>query len=112
LPDLILVDINMPRLDGLQVVEWLRKQPGLKRLPVIILTSSDLPRDIQRAYELGANSFLVKPVDFERFVEISQALKGYWLWLSKAPEVQRPLHIESDRPRPPISPTFPPSPPL
>jgi DNA-binding NarL/FixJ family response regulator len=55
-----------------------------------VLTSSDRIQDVNLAYQLGANSFLVKPVDFERFVEISQALKGYWLWLSKAPEISRP----------------------
>jgi DNA-binding NarL/FixJ family response regulator len=57
---------------------------------VVVLTSSDRIQDVNLAYQLGANSFLVKPVDFERFVEISQALKGYWMWLSKAPEVSRP----------------------
>src|SRR6266852_4538612 len=61
LPDLMLLDIKMPRLDGFAVLDWLRKQPCLKRLPVTMFSSSDMEKDIDRAYELGANSFLVKP---------------------------------------------------
>ena len=92
------------------MLRWIRQQPELKALRVVVLTSSDRIQDVNLAYQLGANSFLVKPVDFERFVEISQALKGYWLWLSKAPEVQRPipLHVEIERPRPISSETLPP----
>jgi len=91
LPDLVLLDLKLPGIDGFQVLRWIRQQPELKALRVVVLTSSDRIQDVNLAYQLGANSFLVKPVDFERFVEISQALKGYWLWLSKAPEVTRPL---------------------
>jgi CheY-like chemotaxis protein len=90
LPDLVLLDLKLPGIDGFQVLRWIRQQPELKGLRVVVLTSSDRIQDVNLAYQLGANSFLVKPVDFERFVEISQALKGYWLWLNKAPEVTRP----------------------
>ena len=93
LPELVLLDLKLPGIDGFQVLRWIRQQPELKALRVVVLTSSDRIQDVNLAYQLGANSFLVKPVDFERFVEISQALKGYWLWLSKAPEVSRPLPI-------------------
>ncbi len=89
LPSLVLLDIKMPRVGGLEVLRWIRTQPGLSSLRVIMLTSSDEIRDVNAAYQLGANSFLIKPVDFERFVEISQALTGYWLWMDKAPEVSR-----------------------
>ncbi len=89
LPGLVLLDIKMPRIDGFEVLRWVRTRPGLSSLRVIILTSSNDMRDVNTAYQLGANSFLVKPVDFERFVEISEALAGYWLWLDKAPEVFR-----------------------
>jgi CheY-like chemotaxis protein len=90
LPELVLLDLKLPGIDGFQVLRWIRQQSELKALRVVVLTSSDRIQDVNLAYQLGANSFLVKPVDFERFVEISQALKGYWLWLSKAPEVSRP----------------------
>ncbi len=90
LPTLVLLDIKMPRVDGFDVLKWIRLQPELSALRVVILTSSDEMRDVNTAYQLGANSFLVKPIDFERFVEISQALAGYWIWMDKAPEVARP----------------------
>jgi CheY-like chemotaxis protein len=90
LPELVLLDLKLPGIDGFQVLRWIRQQPELKALRVVVLTSSDRIQDVNLAYQLGANSFLVKPVDFERFVEISQALKGYWLWLSRAPEITRP----------------------
>ena len=89
LPELILLDLKLPGLDGFDVLRWIRQQPAFKALRVVVLTSSDRIQDVNLAYQLGANSFLVKPVDFERFVEISQALRGYWIWLSKAPEVSR-----------------------
>jgi CheY-like chemotaxis protein len=90
LPDLLLLDLKMPRMDGFEVLKWLREHPELKTLRVVVLTSSDEMRDVNQAYQLGANSFLVKPIDFEHFVKVSQALKGYWLWLNKAPETFRP----------------------
>jgi CheY-like chemotaxis protein len=90
LPDLLLLDLKMPRMDGFEVLRWVREQAGLKALRVVVLTSSDEVRDVNAAYQLGANSFLVKPIDFEHFVKVSQALKGYWLWLNKTPEIFRP----------------------
>ncbi|HEV2393615.1 MAG TPA: response regulator [Verrucomicrobiae bacterium] len=91
LPELVLLDLKMPGKSGFDVLTWVRQQPSLKALRIVVLTSSNEIRDVNLAYQLGANSFLVKPVDFDRFVEISQALRGYWLWMSKAPEVSRPL---------------------
>ncbi len=98
LPDLLLLDLKMPRKDGFEVMRWIREQPGLRALRIVVLTSSDKIRDVNRAYQLGANSFLVKPVDFEHFVEVSQALKGYWLWMSKAPDISRPVISGEIRP--------------
>jgi CheY-like chemotaxis protein len=89
LPSLILLDIKMPGLDGLEVLRWVRSQPGLKTIRVVMLTTSTDIRDVNIAYQLGANSFLTKPVDFERFVEITRAINGYWLWMDKAPEAFR-----------------------
>ncbi len=89
LPELLLLDLKMPGTDGFDVLKWMRQQPGLQAMRVVVLTSSDQMRDVNEAYHLGANSFLVKPIDFERFVEMSQAINGYWLWMSKAPETSR-----------------------
>lgn len=89
LPAFILLEIKMPGMDGFEVLRWIRTQPGLRTLRVVMLTSSSDMRDVNLAYQLGANSFLVKPVDFERFVEISRAMSGYWLWLDRAPETVR-----------------------
>src|SRR5262245_8374290 len=69
LPVLVLLDLKMPRLDGFDVLEWLRQQPGLRRLSVVVFSSSNEPRDINRAYDLGANSYAVKPVDPASLVE-------------------------------------------
>jgi CheY-like chemotaxis protein len=90
LPDLLLLDLKMPRMDGFEVLRWIRRQPELKALRVVVLTSSDHIRDMNQAYQLGANSFLVKPMDFDNFAETIKALKDYWLCLSKAPRISRP----------------------
>ena len=89
LPDLFLLDLKMPRLDGFEVLKWVRQEPCMDRLRVIVLTSSERMADVNLAYQLGANSFLVKPFEFERFVETSRALVRYWLTLDKRPDVSR-----------------------
>ncbi len=81
-PVLMLLDLKMPRKNGFEVLTWIRSQRGLKRLPVIILTSSRHEDDIQRAYDLGANSYLVKPVGFEALVELVKTVHHYWLVLN------------------------------
>ena len=90
LPALLLLDLKMPKKNGFEVLEWIRQEPRLRNLRVIVLTSSEDMRDVNLAYQLGANSFLVKPADFEQFVTVIQALQGYWLWMSEAPEISRP----------------------
>ena len=77
LPSLVLLDLKMPRRNGFEVLSWIRSQPGLKDLQVVILTGSLEKKDVSRASELGANSFLIKPVTFERLVAIVLAMKGY-----------------------------------
>jgi CheY-like chemotaxis protein len=86
LPRLILLDLKLPGTDGFEVLKWIRSQPGLKSLIVVVLTSSDHIRDVNEAYALGANSFMVKPMDFENIVELSKLLRDYWLMANKAPE--------------------------
>lgn len=80
MPGLLLLDLKMPNKDGFEVMEWIRAQPALRALRVVVLTTSDRVFDVQRAYQLGASSFLVKPVDFRDFVQLGPALKGFWIW--------------------------------
>jgi CheY-like chemotaxis protein len=79
LPSLILLDLKLPRKSGLEVLEWLRTQPVLCRIPVVVLTSSRQISDLNRAYDLGVNSYLVKPVEFNDLLEMFKALKIYWI---------------------------------
>lgn len=79
LPSLILLDIALPRRSGFEVLTWMRQDPGLRRLPVIMLTSSGQPGDISRAYDAGANAYHVKPSGFDELLEFVEALKAYWL---------------------------------
>ncbi|HWF18801.1 MAG TPA: response regulator [Verrucomicrobiae bacterium] len=85
LPQLMLLDLKMPRKNGFEVISWVRDQPGLKRLPIVVLTSSKEDPDINRSYELGANTYLVKPVKFEGLVDMMRALNLYWLLLAEKP---------------------------
>ncbi|OGP70048.1 MAG: two-component system response regulator [Deltaproteobacteria bacterium RBG_13_58_19] len=85
LPVLILLDLKLPRRSGFEVLAWLQSQPGLKRTPVVVLTSSKETMDVNRAYELGANSYLLKPVTFEALQEIMKAINLYWLVFSEMP---------------------------
>jgi CheY-like chemotaxis protein len=85
LPDLLLLDLKMPRLDGFDVLKWLRQQPVLKRLPVVIFTSSGQADDINRAYDLGANSYLVKPHAMDDLAGLVERFKQYWVEANRIP---------------------------
>jgi len=89
LPDLLLLDLKLPGFNGLEILGWLRSHPGLSALRVIVLTSSEQMKDINDAYRLGANSFLVKPYDFTDLVSLAQVLQKFWLHLSRTPETFR-----------------------
>ena len=86
LPAVMVLDLNMPRRTGFEVLEWLRTQPGLKRLTVIILTASLREEDVDRAFDLGANSFLVKPSSIEGLTAISRSLRD-WIGCSHFPQL-------------------------
>ena len=86
LPSLILLDLKLPKKSGLEVLEFLRSQPSLRQTPVIVLTSSQESSDIQRAYALGANSYLLKPVGFDGLLEMVKAIGMYWVILNQGPD--------------------------
>lgn len=87
LPALVLLDFKLPRKSGLEVLTWMRSQTGLKRLPVVALTSSRERTDVNRAYDLGINSYLVKPVAFDNLMQLVQALGLYWMVLNENPDL-------------------------
>ena len=87
-PTLMLLDLKMPRKNGFETLEWLRQQPVLKRLVAVVLTSSSERADINRAYELGANSYLVKPGDFHVLVQLVNSLASYWLATNQNSDLQ------------------------
>jgi CheY-like chemotaxis protein len=84
LPNLMLLDLKMPRMDGFEVLRWLRRQPELRGIIVVVLTASSEIRDVNQAYQLGANSFMVKPDDFQNVASMARLLKDYWLLGNKA----------------------------
>ena len=85
LPRLILLDLKMPKADGFDVLGWMQKQPQLKLLPVTVLTSSNFDKDVDRAYGLGANSYLVKPSSLDGYEEIAEKLQSYWIETNRPP---------------------------
>ncbi len=84
-PQVILLDLKLPKVDGLQVLERLRAEPETRHIPVVVLTSSNEERDIIRSYDLGANSYVRKPVDFEQFLQAARQLGLYWMVLNEVP---------------------------
>lgn len=85
LPSVVLLDLKLPRIDGLEVLRRIRSDPATKTLPVVVLTSSRQDQDIASSYELGCNSYIRKPVDFDSFMEAVGTLGRYWLVLNEAP---------------------------
>ena len=85
MPNLVLLDLKLPRVDGFEVLRQIKSAPILKRLPVVILTSSKEEGDRALSYDIGANSYLVKPVSFDGFLGVVRQIEGYWLTLNIAP---------------------------
>ena len=85
LPMIILMDLKLPKIGGLEVLRRFKKQPKIKRVPIVVLTSSGQDNDITTAYEHGANSYIVKPVDFDKFVYVASEIELYWLGTTVLP---------------------------
>jgi|SRR5687767_8554184 len=85
-PDLILLDINLPKIDGMEVLAEIKNDENLKSIPVVMLTTSDSENDIVRSYNNHANCYITKPVDFKKFIEVIQAIKDFWISIVKLPK--------------------------
>lgn len=91
-PHLVLLDLKLPRMDGLEVLRRLRADPRTRTMPVVVLTTSDAQRDLIESYDVGANSYIRKPVDFNHFSEAVRAIGVYWLSLNRQPPVASTIH--------------------
>jgi CheY-like chemotaxis protein len=88
-PEMVLLDLKLPKIDGLEVLQRLRAHPLTRLVPVVVLTSSDEEKDVIASYRLGANSYVCKPVDFTEFMEATRQLGLYWLVLNELPHLSR-----------------------
>ncbi len=93
LPFLVLLDLKMPGTDGFEVLQWARNERSLRRLMIVVLTSSNLQADIDRAYDLGANSYLVKPVEFDQMLNLIQRFETYWTEINRIPTSLTPIVV-------------------
>jgi chemotaxis family two-component system response regulator Rcp1 len=84
-PDLVLLDLNLPRKDGREVLQEMKVDPSLRRIPVVVLTTSESEKDVLRAYDLHANCYVVKPVDFEQFTAVVRTIESFWMTVVKLP---------------------------
>ena len=90
-PDLILLDLNLPKKDGREVLEEVKRDPELRRIPVVVLTTSEAEQDIFKAYDLHANSYITKPVDLEQFIKVVKLIEDFWLTIVKLPSDEKTL---------------------
>jgi len=84
-PDLILLDLNLPKKDGREVLAEIKADPNLRRIPVVVLTTSRAEEDVVQAYDLHANCYITKPVDFKQFIKVVQSIEDFWLTVVKLP---------------------------
>ena len=84
-PDIILLDLNLPRMSGREVLERVKSDPDLRRIPVVILTTSEADKDVLESYDLHANSYIVKPIGFDNFLEVTREIEQFWLTVVKLP---------------------------
>jgi CheY-like chemotaxis protein len=93
LPDLMLLDLNLPRKDGREVLAEIKQDPRFQKIPVVVLTSSEAEQDILRSYELHANCYITKPVEFEKFLSIVRVIEDFWLQVVTLPGHSQPATI-------------------
>lgn len=86
-PDLILLDLNLPRMDGRELLAIIKQDEDLKRIPVVVLTTSEAEADVLRVYDLNANCYITKPVDLDKFITVIKAIEDFWLTIVKLPRV-------------------------
>ncbi|HEY6900376.1 MAG TPA: response regulator [Puia sp.] len=86
-PDLILLDINLPKMDGTEVLSIIKNDPELKRIPVIMLTTSSAEKDILASYDNHANCYITKPVDLDRFMDVVRTIEDFWISIVKLPKI-------------------------
>jgi two-component system, chemotaxis family, response regulator Rcp1 len=84
-PDLVLLDLNLPKKDGREVLQEVKEDPDLRTIPVVVLTTSDAEADVIRSYELHANAYVRKPVDFDAFIEVVRTIEDFWFMVVKLP---------------------------
>jgi len=84
-PAVVLLDLKLPRVDGLEVLRQIKSHPSLRAIPVVVLTTSAEHADVQTAYQLGANSYIVKPVEFEKFMDVTSQIDLYWTLVNQPP---------------------------
>jgi CheY-like chemotaxis protein len=84
-PDLVLLDLNLPRVDGREVLAWLKSHPTLHRIPVVVLTTSEAEEDVLRSYDLHANAYVTKPVDFDRFLDVVRRIDEFFISIVRLP---------------------------
>jgi len=84
-PHVILLDLNLPKKDGREVLAEIKKDPGLRRIPVVILTASEAETDILKTYDLHANCYITKPIDLDQFLKVVKAIESFWLTIVKLP---------------------------
>jgi CheY-like chemotaxis protein len=87
LPALILLDLKMPGMTGLQLLQWMRTQRDIRRIPVVVLTGNEEPATVNAAYDLGVNSYLLKPGDAAQIGELVQSIQRYWMEMNQAPQL-------------------------
>jgi len=92
MPVVVLLDLKMPKVDGLEVLRVMRADPQLKRVPVVMVTSSREERDLVHSYELGVNAYVVKPVDFQKFVESIKQIGFFWALINEPPPTIKNIH--------------------
>ena len=85
-PDLVLLDLNLPRKDGREVLEEVKADPSLRTIPIVVLTTSEAEEDILRSYDLHANAYVTKPVDFDRFIEVVRLIDDFFVTVVKLPQ--------------------------